>query len=182
METAVGTNLIDAATAGAELTEEQLQLAQFLLEQMVAQGWDVNQQDSTGSTYVGKVIYRGQYPIAEMLLEAGASLDIPNTSDETNLMAFARVGWVEQVRFLVTHGANLDYQGIWGISALHYAVDDNVYQEPGTPVEVVKILLEAGATPDLQNDLGETPLDIAVLKGHDELAQLLQEAVARAGD
>ncbi len=51
-----------------------------------------------------------------------------------------------------------DFTSVWrGYTALHFACED---RPPGPPAARVRILLEAGANPRLQNGKGHTPLQI----------------------
>ena len=177
------TSLLEVADPGGQLTDGQVQVVEYLLEQQLADGWDVNQQDDYGVTLIGWAVEEDRYTLAERLIELGADLEIVDNYLMTELLVVANRGRVEQVRFLVDHGVNLDYQGRAGYSALHWAAES--LQGGGSSstlrddkVEVVKILIEAGATLDLENESGKTPLDIAIENGYDEIAQLLREAGA----
>jgi ankyrin repeat protein len=44
---------------------------------------------------------------------------------------------------------------------------------PGGSVEIVRMLIEAGAWVDVRTDEGRSPLDFAREKGHTEIAELL---------
>ncbi|WP_197362555.1 ankyrin repeat domain-containing protein, partial [Ralstonia pseudosolanacearum] len=47
-----------------------------------------------------------------------------------------------------------------------------------TPIEVVRLLLMAGAVPLKPNEFGETALDISVMKGREDIANLLRHAAS----
>jgi ankyrin repeat protein len=53
-----------------------------------------------------------------------------------------------------------------GYTPLHQAVDQG-------DAEMVLLLLEMGARPDVRSDAGDTPLDLAWAKGHAAVVELL---------
>lgn len=59
-----------------------------------------------------------------------------------------------------------------GCTALHYAADFN-------HTEVVRLLLEAGATLDVRNDFGRTPIEDAELTGNAEAVEVMKAYTAR---
>ena len=58
-------------------------------------------------------------------------------------------------QILIQHGANLDAQSRFGETVLHMAV------RKGNPM-MVRELMQSGATANIQNEDGYTPLDLAV--------------------
>ena len=102
---------------------------------LAAAGADLNLRDPDGTNALSFAILNAHYDLAAVLLEAGAD---PNVVDES------------------------------GIGALYQAVDmhtlGNMFSRPMpkqtdklTPVDLVKILLEHGANPDLQNTKAGLP-------------------------
>ncbi|MBI4852010.1 MAG: ankyrin repeat domain-containing protein [Acidobacteria bacterium] len=61
---------------------------------------------------------------------------------------------MQKVRELISVGANLNTFDDLGNTALHIAVELNF-------VNIVDILLTAGADPSIENDLGQTPFQLA---------------------
>lgn len=95
--------------------------------------------------------------------------------DGTALIAAAHLGHVEPVRILVAAGAPLDHVNNLQWTALLEAV---ILGDGGPNyVEIVKILLAAGADPNRSDGQGDTPLAIARGLGRTALA----EAIAAAG-
>ncbi len=74
-------------------------------------------------------------------------------------------------------GANVDHGELDGWTALHFAALNNF-------IEVVDILLEAGARTNLQNAMDKTAKDLATGAKHDEIiakitaAEIAREAAA----
>lgn len=176
-ETASGTSLLHAASIGKELL-----VAEFILEQLIEQGWDINQQkqDSSGFTLFYDAVGAQNFPFAELLLESGADIDKPgNYQNTTPLLFYSRLGQVESVRFLVSHGADLDYQDEFGLTALHHAVVEDPNSGGGDIIiATMQVLIDGGASLDLETGGGMTPLELALSLGHDEIAQVLIDAGA----
>jgi len=77
---------------------------------------------------------------------------------------------LKQVEALLKSGANANTRDALGMRPLLYAARNGV-------IEVVRVLLEAGADPDVKGG-GFTPLGIAALNGHTRTVQLLLKAGA----
>ena len=75
------------------------------------------------------------------------------------------------VRDLITLGANLDWQGNDGMSALHWCA---IHNSP----EIPKMLLDAGADVNIQHNDGKTALHWCAVKNHPEIARMLIDAGA----
>jgi uncharacterized protein len=78
----------------------------------------------------------------------------------------ARSGNVTVVTSVLQNDVNVNYQGHFGYTALHFAAYLG-------HVEIAKLLLEAGAAVDMPNDQGGTPLMVAALNGRLPMVQLL---------
>ena len=72
----------------------------------------------------------------------------------------------ETVRILIAQGADVNMAQAGGYTPLHQAAAAGL-------IEVTKILLEAGAKPDLRCDQGKTPADYARERSHDGVLQQL---------
>jgi ankyrin repeat protein len=79
----------------------------------------------------------------------------------------------------ITSQLELDGQDRFGRTALHYAVGTLGKVPLHQTLEVVSMLLKAGADVNARNAQGETVLEIAAGEGSVELVQLLQDAKAR---
>ncbi|KAG5844228.1 hypothetical protein ANANG_G00160140 [Anguilla anguilla] len=88
--------------------------------------------------------------------------------DITPLMAAASGGYVDIVKLLLVHGADVNAQSSTGNTALTYAC-------AGGFVDVVKVLLKEGANIEDHNENGHTPLMEAASAGHVEVARVLLE-------
>ncbi|KAF9621492.1 hypothetical protein IFM89_021796 [Coptis chinensis] len=85
----------------------------------------------------------------------GRDVNAVDEDGRTALHFVAGLGSEPCVRLLATAGANVNHQEIrGGLTALHMAAG---YVRPG----VARMLLEFGADPEVEDDKGRTPLDLA---------------------
>jgi len=108
------------------------------------------------------------YTKAQQVLHQGAD---PDASDgaRTALMLAVRTGDARFVRALIEHGGDVNARGdhsINGITVLEFAM------KYGT-VEIVKLLLEGGADPQLTDGFGKTPQEYAREQGDPEILELV---------
>lgn len=154
----------------------------------IKSGKDLEVKDNKNNTLMMLAIENGHYTIVKELIEKGARLDALNTDGknsfqiaaesrnpnvidlilekipdinavsldgDTPLIAAAKRGSVATVERLVRmDGINLNLKNGDEMSALHYAAQEHP--------EIVDILCESGADPDLVGKNGKTPLHFAV--------------------
>ena len=75
------------------------------------------------------------------------------------------------VRDLITLGANLDWQGNDGWTALHWCVDWNHSR-------IARMLIDAGADVNIQHNNGSTALHWCAIKNRPEISKMLLDAGA----
>lgn len=76
------------------------------------------------------------------------------------------------VAFLIRRGANLDWRDWMGKTALYHAVEEG-------DASVAKIILEAGADPNIADSGGTRPLSVAARQRNAEMTALLKKHGAR---
>ncbi|KAM4574835.1 cyclin-dependent kinase 4 inhibitor C isoform 1-T4 [Fundulus diaphanus] len=139
------TELLCSASARGEL-EKVLSLLQA--------GADVNGKNKFGRTAL-QVAMLGKTNLVTALLEVGAE---PNARDKILMLTVvhdaAREGFLETVRTLADHGADVNLADEIGNLPLHLAAKEG-------QLEVVKLLLELTEDPRRPNDLGHTALQLA---------------------
>jgi len=96
----------------------------------------------------------------QALVEKGAKLDLPEPEGITPLISAIFNAHFDVAKFLIEKGANVDRWDWWGRSPLYLAVDYNTLPHGGRadqpsvddtlPIDIVRILLEKGANPNLQ--------------------------------
>jgi len=157
------------------------------ISQLLADGADVAQGDTTGATALHWAAAEGQVAAAKALLEAGAPLDARTATNlSTPLHWAAEGGGPALVSLLLAANAAPDPQNKWkatplaqaapkrtdSVRALILAKADvaNVDFMGYTPLhhaceqgalESAKLLVEAGAPLDVRDSVGITPLDVA---------------------
>ena len=112
--------------------------------------------------------------ILRLTLRAGADLRSTNRYGGTGLIPAAHHGHVEVVGELLGTGIDVDHVNRLGWTALIEAV----ILGGGGPVhvEIVRLLLEAGADACIADKDGVTPLDHARRRGFTEMVEALEAA------
>jgi len=111
---------------------------------------------------------------SKFLIESGADINAEITeSSQTPLFLAADHNSIELARLLIDKGVKeINYQDKFGYTALHYA------SKKGN-LEIVKLLVVAGANPKIQEKYGFTPLHEAAENDNVEVLEYLLE---RGGD
>ncbi|MGA2854740.1 MAG: ankyrin repeat domain-containing protein, partial [Verrucomicrobiota bacterium] len=130
---------------------------------LAAKGADVNARDAAGMTPIIRAALSGQVEVLDKLLKAGAKPDIEDDSGRTALIFAAGRANVDFVKALLAAKANPN-AGKSGETPLFAAV-----RQP----EMMKLLLSAGASPNVKTDNGGTPLLSAIQNSQFESAALL---------
>jgi uncharacterized protein len=114
-------------------------------------------------------VARGNLDIFQILLAAGADVNIKERSGETALSKAAYWGHLEIINLLLSAGAEVN--GIDNeegsaplINAIYFG-----------RIQIVKILLDAGANPNLRDKNGKTAIEIALEYQKSEIADLLRQ-------
>ena len=145
---------------------------------LVAAGADVDaEDDSQQSAYLIATSEVGDDPrLLELTLAAGADVRALDSYDGTGLIRAADRGHPRIVDRLLRAGVEVDHVNELGWTALLEAV---VLGDGGPAhVETVRLLLDAGADPDLPDGEGTSPLAHAERRGHTAIADLLRAAGA----
>ena len=135
------------------------------IENLIALGADVNERDDRGQT---PLHYASGYGIlnkvVKALLKAGAKVNATDKNGNTPLHITSLYGSdnLDVVDFLIENGADVN-----GNTPLHWAV---AFQR----IDKVKLLLESGADVNIQNNNGETVLDLAILYDKKDVIDFLQ--------
>ncbi|NXP45838.1 ASB3 protein, partial [Heliornis fulica] len=109
----------------------------------------------------------GSLESMRVLWEANVNLNEVTTEATTALFLAVENKHIETVKFLLQHGANVEGpHSLSGWNSLHQAS----FQES---VEIMKILLEKGASKECKDDFGITPLFVAAQYGKLESLRLL---------
>jgi len=146
-------NVLDPAKRTPMWLTEIPQIVRLLIEH----GADVN---VIGSEHYNEVVLhnacrRGQIEIIDLLIKAGADLDVRNSLGQTPLMEAARYGELAAVQRLVAAGADLNLRSAQNnATALALAREDDEH-------EVAEFLRKAGGEDDLVTRETGLPIDDA---------------------
>lgn len=120
---------------------------------------NANQYDNARQTFPFIEAARN-YPLALLkeLIEYGADPLVRNPTGVTALLVAVKPGNAEMVSFLIKIGLDVnDNKNRWGDTPLHRAAEY-------TDSDLLRLLVEIGADPNIKNNEGETPLDILLAK------------------
>jgi ankyrin repeat protein len=135
------------------------------VEILIAAGANLNLRDDRGHTVLTLVAAAENYPMFNLLIQAGASTD---GLESIQLIQAARTGDVDRVKSLlsVKVDLNLDRGDAIGSAAA------------AGHTEIVQILIQAGVNVNLSDRSGFTPLASAAYAGYGEIVRLLIDAGA----
>lgn len=127
-----------------------------------------------GFTPLGLAAHFGNEETLKLLLAHGADVNARSKEGNLNNMAIhaAIAGNFEHiVKMLIEHGADVNArcEGVWreGFNALHVAAFFG-------RESIIKLLLQHSADKTAKTVSGETPYDLAIIRGHQESAALLK--------
>ena len=147
-------------------------------------------------TALHSAVYSGHTVVVNILLNHGAKASSTALRGETPLHITASACKPEIVKLLLEHGATILDQNHNGDTALHSAAGAAVAiaaekshgastcccklereaaekTEDHSKSDCIKILLDHGPDPTLQNREGRNPLELAVVAGHEEIVETL---------
>ena len=143
-----------------------------LVRELIRRGGNVNAKDALQDS---AFLYAGAEGFNEVLgltLAAGADVASTNRYGGTALIPASEHGHVDTVRILIDAGVPVNHVNNLGWTAMQEAILLN----SGGPrqQEVVRLLLAAGADPEIRDPEGRTALQNAERLGFTEIANLLR--------
>ncbi|MBC5768076.1 ankyrin repeat domain-containing protein [Ramlibacter albus] len=171
-----GTAMADESLNRAALAATKARNTPLALS-LIARGADVNWQDEIRDSVFLYAGAEGLTEIAQAAIAAGADLKSTNRYGGTALIPACHHGHVDTVRLLLTTKIDVDHVNNLGWTALLEAV----ILGDGSPryVEIVQMLVTRGANVNLPDRQGVTPLQHAVQRNQQRVAQVLRTAGAR---
>jgi ankyrin repeat protein len=140
---------------------------------LIDAGAPLDTQQHLGRTLLHEAAIGGDPELIRLLVARGLDVNAIDDHVKDTPLAFA-VGHDnhDAVAALLEAGANVNHQDGSGRTHLHGAI-------LGKRVEVVQMLLAAGADPTIADRKGETPLDLALAR-NPAMANLLEQATKQA--
>lgn len=135
--------------------------------------WECYEQKMTP---IHHAVDTGNTAIVAMLLDRGANVNQEDNGVGATPLHYAAGSTVELVSLLAKRGANVNALTTDGLSPLAIAV------LAGDHPDVVQALLDAGADVNAADEEGDTILDLAISKGHTQVAKLLEGKGAKSGE
>lgn len=124
------------------------------------------------------------------LVEAGAKLDLPDPEGVTPLVEAVTNAHFDTAKYLIDKGAKVDKWDWWGRSPLYCAVDMNTIPHGGradgpsldetTPLDIIALLLDKGANPNLQLKLLPPFRSVGADRGVDQMLTIGVTPLLRA--
>jgi len=113
-----------------------------------------------GMTAMLFAVREGCMDCAKALVEKGAKIDLPDPEGVTPLISAVFNAHFDVAKYLIDQGANVNRWDWWGRTPLYLAVDYNTLPHGGRPdqpsldetlpIDMIRILLEKGANPNVQ--------------------------------
>jgi hypothetical protein len=156
--------LLPAAEAG---NEERV-------EELLANGANVNAKDNFDQTALMLAAIRAKDPVCNLLIASGADINAQTTTGKIALIYAAMFGNKSTCKLLIDKGAKINVSDIFDRTALWYAAK-------GGHIEVCRMLIDAGADANLKDEDGVTALvqNAKSMHSNSELCKLLIRAMIR---
>lgn len=127
-----------------------------IVEWLLNKGANVNHQNAQGHSALQYACSKGWSDVVALLLKGGADVNVRDKRGDTSLHRLASLGRLELLKDLLAHHPkpNLDAQNAEGNTAMHIACEDD-------EVSSALLLLDHGASVDIENKEKKTPFDLA---------------------
>lgn len=165
-----------SADARAQLDQELIAAAKAnnaaLVRELIGRGGNVNAKDALQDSAFLYAGAEGFNEVLQLTLAAGAAVASTNRYGGTALIPASEHGHLETVRILLAAGVPVNHVNNLGWTAMQEAILLN----NGGPrqQDVVRLLLDAGADPDIRDPEGRTALENAERLGFVEIADLIR--------
>lgn len=145
---------------------------------LIAARAEINALDNRRYDALTQAAARGDHALVALLLDAGADVRlITSPYNGTALIAAAHHGHVEAIRLLLAKKPPIDHVNNLGWTALMEAI---VLGDGGPRhTETLRVLLAAGANPNIPDRQGVTPLGQAKRRGFAAMTKVLEAAGAK---
>ena len=146
---------------------------------LLAKGADANLPGPSGVTPLAAAAFKGNGRIVDQLLARGADLNAIDTTGKAAMTYAAARGFALIVRRLIAAGVDAGRAYGNDLTALMWAAGRDEGVGVRAALDVIALLVDAGAPLDATDDRGRTALMIAAELGHGEVVEVL---LARGAD
>ncbi len=138
-----------------------------IVVKLIKEGEDVNTQDNDGNTILSIAAKKKNIDLVEWFLENGANVNASNKDGRTALVKACFVQNIDIIKKLIQKGANVNVQsGQYNSTPLIHA------SAVGCQVIAIE-LIKSGANVNIRDNKGNTALNMAVVKKHADIAEIL---------
>ena len=138
-----------------------------IAEYLIKRGADVNGKGEAWYTAIFCAAGRGDEKMVKLLLDNGAKVE-PFGSHNSALNHAVQSGSIPVVKMLLDAGANINRNGIDGITPLHEAIQKQ-------DIEMVKFLIKNGADVNNLASYDRSPIYTSYMENNIEIAKILME-------
>lgn len=124
---------------------------------LISAGSNINAVDLHGNTPLHNSCYHNSPKFTTLLISKGALLDLQSKNRDTPLDYATEAGHLEIVKSLINAGAKVNLAGENNWTPLHNAA--SITRK--VAIEIVTLLLKAGANPAAKSGDGQYPCDVA---------------------
>jgi ankyrin repeat protein len=150
----------------------------------------MKESPSGGFTPLLYAARQGCTACAQALIEGGADIDLPDPDGVTPLLSAVLSAHFDTAKYLLDAGANVNKWDWWGRTPLYAAADYNTIPHGGRPdlpsldeissLELMKLLLDAGANPNAQLKLFPPYRSLRMDRGADSVLTIGTTPLIRA--
>ncbi|WGD38094.1 ankyrin repeat domain-containing protein [Lysinibacter sp. HNR] len=140
---------------------------------LIDAGVDINAQDQTSSNPFLYGCINNDFELVKIMVEAGADLKRLTRFGGNGLTPAAEKGHIDIVRYLLENtDINVNLTNTLGWTALIEAI----ILGDGGPVrqQTIELLLQHGAKPEMTDEWGVSPLELARKRGFDEIVTIIE--------
>ena len=149
--------------------DRRKQVQQTVLEMNEAMKKKAKDRQKQVQRKLFNVVKKNDLKAAESLLKSGADVNAPDDKGLVPLHYATVCQHVEMVKWLLAHGADVNKKNKWAWTPLHYALGSDEITENLSPkgnsrkmMETVKILVEAKADVNAEDDHGLKPVNLVI--------------------